>query len=275
MGLGALQRFTSAKRQHTLDTLLNALQTDDRIVGVVVVGSAAIGFDDEYSDIDLSVVIAPAVDVRVVFDEWHTRIYQMLPMVAHFETQYGPDNFLHGFLLENFLELDIGFLPLGTLYAKRERWQMAFDRTGGDIPRIMQTTWVERDIPDPSTIYQRNLASIWHYITHVSICLQREHCWRALHYLEHLRNRTVALAALRYDVNASHFREADQLPADFLAALQTTLVTQPDAVVIARGLRAAVTLYFEQARALDERFGVDVAASLERAMDAFIASVGD
>ncbi len=113
--------FSPAERQGTLNRILTALQGDDRIAGVLIVGSGAIGFDDIYSDIDLSVVVAEENNVLPVFREWRTWIKELLPVIHCFETDFGSNNYLYGFLLDNFLELDIGFLCLTNLVAKRSR----------------------------------------------------------------------------------------------------------------------------------------------------------
>jgi predicted nucleotidyltransferase len=61
--------FTPQERQQVLNRLLAALQTDPRIVGVLIVGSGTAGFQDDYSDIDLSVVVESEGDVLSVFRE--------------------------------------------------------------------------------------------------------------------------------------------------------------------------------------------------------------
>ena len=117
--------FSPEERQGILDRVLSVLQNDARIAGVLIVGSGAVGFDDEYSDIDLSVVVAEEDDVTLVFREWRGQIESLLSVIQCFESYYGPNNYLYGFLLSNFLELDIGFLCLANLIAKKPRWEIA------------------------------------------------------------------------------------------------------------------------------------------------------
>ncbi|MCI0395633.1 MAG: nucleotidyltransferase domain-containing protein [Chloroflexi bacterium] len=212
-------------RQTTLDRLLAALQTDNRIAGALLVGSAATGFNDDLSDIDLSVVVAQEAQVTAVFHDWQQRIPTLFPVIHSFEATYGPNNFLVAFWLETFLELDLGFLCLANLVAKRDRWQVAFDRSGR-IESLMRASWAGRPAPDVQALYLATLDSLWHYAGHVAISVQRRHFWRALHYLDEIRDRTITLAGLRRQLDTRHFRQVDRLPPELLARLEQTLISQ-------------------------------------------------
>ena len=65
-------------------------------------------------------VVAAADDVKAVFRDWRVRIEEILPVIHCVEVTYGPNNYLYAFLLDGFLELDIGFLCLTNPLAKRE-----------------------------------------------------------------------------------------------------------------------------------------------------------
>ena len=253
--------FSPGQRQQVLDRVLAALETDERIAGVLVVGSDAVGFDDRYSDIDLSVVIAAEDQVLLAFREWRSRIERLLPVIHCLEAIYGPNNYLHGFLLEGFLEVDIGFVSFANLVARRERWKLAFDRSG-KIEGIMQSSWQNRPQRDLRAGYFRRLDSVWHYITHVVIALKRNQPWKAMNYLEVIRNRTIELAGLRLGLDTGHFRQVDQMPAEFLSDLQKALISSTDHADILRALKMAAACFFREAQALDEMLGLNTARPL-------------
>jgi predicted nucleotidyltransferase len=261
--------FSPEERQSVLDRILLALRSDSRIAGVLIVGSGAGGFEDRYSDIDLSVVVAEEDEVLPVFGEWRGWIEQLFPIVHRFEITYGPSNYLHGFLLDGYLELNIGFLCLANLSARRERWEVAFDRSG-KIEGIMQSSWAERPQTDIRAAYLRRLNSIWHYIIQVAVALERGQPWRALHELEQIRNRTVELAGLRRGLETRHFRQVDRMPEEFLAELKETLVSTTDSADIMRALKVAAASSFREARVLDEMLGLDVARGLEFKMQEYL-----
>jgi hypothetical protein len=263
--------FTPYERQHTLDRLLAALETDPRITGVIIVGSGAVGFEDGYSDIDLAVVVGAAEDLTPVFREWKGRVEELFNVLHYFETIYGPRSFLHGFLLQGFLEVDMGFVCLADLSAKRARWKVAFDRSG-EIKDIMRSSWEQRPRPDVQALYLKRLNSIWYYITHTAIALERGRPWMALCHLEEIRNRAIELAGLREGLEIKHFRQADQMPAGLLDELGQTLSSAASDDV-ARALGAATTCFFRQAKELDQVLGLDVAGELEEKMQVYLNTV--
>jgi len=267
------QLFSPSERQDILHRLLDAIQSDDRVAGVVLVGSAPVGFEDEYSDIDLSVVVEHGHDVAPVFRWWQDHMKDIIPVVHSFETEYAPNNLLCGFLLDNFLEVDIGFLCLQNLVARRERWKVAFDRTG-KIEGIMHTTWANRTSPDIRGLYLHLFDSIWHYIMHSAVCTERGQHLRALHYLEELRNRIVEVAGLHLGLETRNFRQADQLPPSLRSALEVTLVSKPERTEILRALKSATTLFFSEAQRLEKTLGLNHAGSLKKRMMQFLSFFG-
>jgi predicted nucleotidyltransferase len=258
--------FTPADRQQILDHLLADFATDARIVGVLVVGSGAVGFDDEHSDIDLAVVAASAAEVEPVASAWEQRIRECWTVRGHFSNTREPNLILHGFLLDNFLEIDIGFQHPDNLIARRERWLVAWDRTG-QLADQMRTSWANRRASDRQGILQHHLDGSWYYITHVTVGVQRGQLWRALSDLDMLRAYAVELTGLRLGIETEHFRDVHQLPPDVLAELNTTLVTRLEPAEITRALRATAAFFFREARALS---GEDGVSDLERSMTTYM-----
>ena len=240
--------FTHGERQRVLDTLLDALKDDGRIAGALVVGSGAVGFKDDFSDVDLAVVIASEADVEPVFRDWDGKIRALFPVVTRFETHYGPNAFLYGFLLENFLELDIGFVCLNNLVARRPHWQIAFDRSG-KIQSIMEASLVNKFEPKAPDYYQHYLNSVWHYIMHSAICVRRKQSWRAVYYLGMVRQQTLELAGLRLGLETKNFRQVDQLPSDILLPLQQSFPSELNPEKIMHAIQTASQCFFNEVAA--------------------------
>jgi predicted nucleotidyltransferase len=99
--------FTPKEREETAERVSRALGDDSRVGGVVVVGSLA-HQADRWSDIDLAVVVSGDEDLAAITSDWLGRLYELLPVVHHFETAFG-ETLVRGFLLENLLELDLAF----------------------------------------------------------------------------------------------------------------------------------------------------------------------
>lgn len=211
--------YSPAEREAILKRLLTALRSDQRIVGLLVVGSGAEGFADVYSDIDLCAVTTSADDVRPAFQEWGVKIREMLPVFHSFESVRGANIYLWILLLENFLEIDLCFLCLDDLEARRNRWKTVFDRSG-KIEGIMQSSWENRPKPNLEETYRYRLGSIWHYISYAAVAVQRDQPWRSIYEIEQIRNQTIELRGLREELETKRFRHVDQMSADFLAELE-------------------------------------------------------
>jgi len=261
--------FTEVERLAALEILLGAMRKDERLAGVLLVGSAAEGFDDRFSDIDLTVVVDDQFPVPILFAAWKNRIAELLPVVSTFEVHYADNMVLAGFLLDNFLELDIGFLGFTDLFAKRGRWKVAFDRTG-QIDDIMLASWNNRTETSLETEYHHLLDSIWHYITHVTISLARGHKWRALHYLETVRTKVIELACIRRGFDPHHFRPVHQLPSYFLDELQETLLVDMADEEIYRALEKLTALFFTECHAIDQMLGNDLSTELHARMKTYL-----
>ena len=264
--------YSPEYRQDTLDRVLHALEADERITGVIIVGSGAVGFDDDYSDIDLCIV-CPDDATQAIYEDWGERFENLLPVIHCCPVTYNPSSHLYALLLDGFLELDAGFIGIGSLAAKRERWKVAFDRSG-KIASIMTASWESRKPIDPEREYLPRVAGIWHHVLHVGSALRRGQPWKALHYLETIRNRTIELAGLRLGLGIDHFREADRLPANLLAELAQTIPQQTDDAEIIRALECAVGCFFREAREYDSTLGLTYCGTLEPKMREFLSLLG-
>ena len=261
--------YSPAEREATLNRLLTALQSDQRIAGLLVVGSGAEGFEDVYSDIDLCAVTTLADDVRPAFQEWGVKIREMLPVFHSVESVRGANIYLWILLLENFLEIDLCFLCLDDLEARRNRWKTVFDRSGR-IEDIMQSSWENRPKPNLEETYRYRLGSILHYISYATVAIQRDQPWRAMYEIEQIRNQTVELRGLREELETKRFRHVDQMSDDFLMSLEQTLVLSLRRVDLMNVLRAATTCFFREAQHYDKMLNLNLAEDFETKMKAYL-----
>lgn len=268
--MGATKLYDSHSRTMVLQKLHEAIGTDPRVTGLLLVGSGAQGFTDEWSDLDFAAVVSDEHGALAVFRDWGSRVQKVIPVLWSFSDIRGPEAGLYALLLRDFLEVDISFQSLKTLSARSANWQVLFDRTG-QVREIMERSWSEQATPNLEEQYLRRLDSIWHYVSHVSISVRRGHLWQAMHYLQEFRDRTIALEGLVSGVQTRHFREVDRLPKDRLAALEGTLPTclGPDELV--RALREATDCFFHVAGRLDDLFGKRHSRLLQEAMGEYLS----
>ncbi len=261
--------YSPATREATLNHLLTALQNDQRIAGLLVVGSGAEGFADVYSDIDLCAVTTSADDVRPAFQEWGVKIREMLPVFHSLESARGTNIYLWILLLENFLEIDLCFLCLDDLEARRNRWKTVFDRSGR-IEGIMQSSWKNRPKPNLEDTYRYRLGSIWHYISYAAVAVQRDQPWRAIYEIEQIRNQTIELRGLREELETKRFRHVDQMSADFLVELEQTRVLSLRSVDLMKALRATTTCFFREVQHYDKILNLKLAERFETKVKAYL-----
>jgi hypothetical protein len=88
--------------------------------------------------------------------------------------------------------------------------------------------------------------------------------------LDLIRQQTVQLAAMNYNVDTRNYSEVDQLPEMLLIKLRHTLPTGVDPVAIRRALHATTDLFFQQATLLEKRIDLKLADELRTKMWPYI-----
>jgi hypothetical protein len=260
--------FTPDERQHTLDWLLADLHADERVAGVVIAGSGAFGFRDKLSDIDICVVVLCEDNRVAVYEDWRERVRESFSILHLCETS-NPIVRSAFLLLAGFLGVDAFFVSLDNLHARRARWRVAWDRTE-KVNEIMLRTWENRKRPDVSDQYVERLDYVWHRIIPCVVAVKRGWLLEALDHLATLRTQATDLAFLSEGVEERHHRQMGQLPAAFLSRLEKSLPRSLDPEEILRALRITMDCFFEPARLLDERLGLESARELEKIMREYL-----
>ncbi len=75
--------FTQEQRERLRKGLVSAAYADTRITGAAVTGSAAVGREDRWSDIDLALCVAADADHEQVLADWTDRMYREHAAVHH------------------------------------------------------------------------------------------------------------------------------------------------------------------------------------------------
>lgn len=212
--------YTPEERDQVAARVLAQLRADERAERVELSGSGVHGYADRWSDVDILVVAGKGVDHRNLADSWTARMYELFPVVHDFRVSFGEEH-VRGVLLENFLEVDLGFQP----------WRAAGEEGS-----------TERDLsPDAEAGFA------WHDVLHAAVAIRRGRPWRAHYYIGLLRWRTLALAG----ADMSEYKGADDVRAQLLEALADTLPRSLDAAELLRATRAVVPLFFAELRAYD------------------------
>lgn len=193
--------FTAEERERLREKLIAAAQADARITGAAQLGSAAIGKQDKWSDIDLALCLAPDASFDAILQDWTTRLHGDCGAVAHLDVKRG-EILYRVFLLPNTLQIDISFWPAADFRALGPRFKLIFGTA--HEPR-----------PAPVTEAKDLIGMGWLYALHVRSALARGRRLQAEYMLSGMRNEMLALACLRHGLVAVQARGVDELPHDF------------------------------------------------------------
>jgi predicted nucleotidyltransferase len=233
--------FTPEEREETAQRVSRLLGDDSRVEAVVVVGSLA-GQADRWSDIDLEVLVADDEELAPVTTDWVRHLYELLPVIHHFETAFG-ETLVRGFLLENLLELDLAFERAGQFSI----WgpaRVVFDRSGS-VAKASNAP-VQGDPHSADRAGEAGFA--WHDVLHACIAVRRGRPWQGLWYLERVRNRTLKLAQERRGFYADFFDYVDDLPVEELTPFEDSLVVSLDPESLLGAIEVATRAFLAELR---------------------------
>ncbi|MDN3240822.1 nucleotidyltransferase domain-containing protein [Glycomyces tritici] len=227
--------FNTADRERLRDTLIAAAEHDGGVVGAALVGSAATGREDAWSDIDLMLQIEG--DPDAVAERWTARFYAEHGAVHHLDVI--ADGVLYRvFLLDSSLQVDVSFWPRDRFRATEPGFKLLFGTPNPPTePRA------------PDRTHMTGMG--WLYALHARSAIKRDRHWQAAMMLDHLRDTVLALACARFGLNPHHGREAHKLPPEILAALAAARAASVDREELTRSNTALLECFAAEVAAHD------------------------
>jgi predicted nucleotidyltransferase len=212
--------FTPEDRALLREALIAAARADPRITGAALTGSAAVGAEDRWSDIDLALGVAGGADPGRVVADWTERMYREGGAVHHLDVYLG-DTLFRVFLLANTLQVDLAFWPAAEFGAI------------GPTFRLLFGTANERPVrPPPAAAGLIGMG--WLYALHARSSIARGRAWQAEYMVSGMRDQVLALACLRHGAPAVEGRGIDSLPPEATAAVAAGLVRSLDTAELRR-----------------------------------------
>ncbi len=212
--------FTPEERERLREALVCAAYADTRITGAAVTGSAAVGREDRWSDIDLAWCVAADADLGQMLADWTDRMYDEHAAVHHVDVTRGVTLY-RVFLLASTLQVDLAFWPAAEFGAIAPTFRLLFG-TANERPTA----------PAPAAAELIGLG--WLYALHARSSIARGRVWEAEYMISGARDQVLALACLRHDVPAVQGRGMDSLPPEITAALTGALVCSLDVAELSR-----------------------------------------
>ncbi len=229
--------FTVAQRTTMLRELLDHARSDPTVAAAALVGSAASGAADRWSDIDLALRLEPDADLLATADAWQARLQTTHEIVGQLDLWAGPALY-RVFLRADTLQVDLSFWPSASFASNGEPFTVLFGEANVQTP--------------PADVDRRELIGwAWLYALHVRSAVARGLAWRAVHMLNGLRDQVVALACLRHGLPAHQGRGVDRLPEPVLSHLGRSLVGAPDPGLLSAAFEGLVQLLLDEVHAVD------------------------
>jgi len=238
--------------RNMLSKCVQLLEADSRVEGAYVVGSMADGTFDDYSDIDLYIVVK---------DERYTEAYQerfrfaeqIGDVLSTFEIEW-PNCQLLGAIYRNYMEVDFCYTMLEKVEVFSDRYKILLDRTG----RVRQTL-VKKDFTVDARKELRTQTEFALYnLLHAVHMLKRGEYWSSIKQIETLRRRIVVLMdlSLGKDIAEEYRRLESLFPLKVEKKLRKTLCSYGNRA-IEKSIAAAVQLFCEVGKELAGKFSVE------------------
>ena len=215
--------FTPQRRERLFDTLVAKARSDDRIIAAAVVGSASVGREDRWSDLDLALGLAEAAEMSEIMADWTETMYRDHGTVHHLDVWRGPSCF-RVFLLADTLQVDVAFRPPPDFRATSSTFRLLFGEASDHPPA-----------PPPDANELIGLG--WVYALHVRSSLERGRVWQAENMLSHMRENVLALACLRHGLPTYEGRGIDELPPNVTESLTEVLPRSANVAELRRAFR--------------------------------------
>jgi predicted nucleotidyltransferase len=181
------------QHQASLHAIVAHYENDSRILAVAVFGSLGRGNWDEYSDIDLDVVIADGVNLNAV--EEITRLCQTFELLGERLAVIVPDdNDAADVVFESLLQLSVRYHPLADTHPNIvETLQVLWSRI--DQSAIAAAGQAKRRPHQP---VEEILAECVRYAAVADVALQRHGLWDAIEIVHRLRTLLMVLYTLTH-----------------------------------------------------------------------------
>ncbi len=225
--------FTTEERERVRAELIAVARSDLDVIGAALVGSAARGREDAWSDIDLALQLAQTADEPAVVARW-TRLVRERFGVADTLDVVAPGGVrFRVFLLRSSLQLDLSFWPADQFRATEEGFAVLFGTPN------------EPTAPHPPDI-DRAVGMGWLYALHARSALARGKLWQTVLMLDGLRDQVLELMCARNGLNAWHGREIDALPDVDRALLRQSRATDVSAGELSRSKRELLAAFLAE-----------------------------
>ena len=218
--------FSAEDRDRLREQIIAAARADKRITGAAMTGSAALGDEDEWSDIDLFFGLGDADELAGAMAGMTELMYREHDALHHFDVVAGPATY-RVFLMASTLQVDLAFTPASSFGAVTRSFKVLFGEP------------VEREHYEPPAAMSL-LDYGWLYALHARSSIERRKVWQAEYMLGMVRDQVLAAACVRHGLPWREGRGMDRLPGEEKHRLEATLARSLDPGELRRALKGVI-----------------------------------
>ena len=179
--------FTVQDRQETFDFILSIAKACEKIVALVQVGSGAVGFTDDHSDLDFVVALDSNDSMKEVMDYFHQKVSQKYEIIYHGQIELRR---LEVFVLSNLLEIDLGFGCYEQAAAMKPAFKVLYDKTDVVEQKMIDSRkWMDDAIfgDKQKKDIEFICSLVWHRLMQAAVAINRGALLRARGTIEYVR----------------------------------------------------------------------------------------
>lgn len=270
-GMSPSEPGAPAEHDDVIARFVESCSADDRIAAVFLGGSRARGEADEFSDIDLCVIVADDdyTDVISGREAFVRTLGEPL-----FLEDFGKESQLLAILADG-TDLDLFFFARSDLDSIRSGPHVVLLDKEGIL------AGAEFSVPEPDHAarveqLRQILSWFWHDLAHFTTAIGRGQLWWAAGQLEQLRNYCVNLARIEQGLEEEdepYWKLDDEISTDPLGPLRATFCAMERDAMLRAG-RDVVTFFRERAPVVARTNGLTYPAELDRLISGHLARLG-
>lgn len=220
--MGAI--FNKNDRMDTFEYVLASAKDCDRIVSLIQVGSGAVGYHDDKSDLDFVAALDAEESMIEAMNYMHRVISDKYELLFFKQVE---ETHLQVYLLSNMLEIDIGFGGYEHAAARKPAFKVLYDRTGVVEEKMIKSMeWMNQtkygDKRENDIAVAGNTA--WARLMHAAVAIKRGNYFRVIGEMEYVRKLYINLLGNRYFKESVLNKEIDDLPEEEKEKIKSTLV---------------------------------------------------
>lgn len=228
--------FKIEERSETYMWLAYEFRTMDQVKALIQVGSGATGYKDQYSDIDLVLVVDKHEDVQVTIEQVTRLILEKYPKTQYKIYKHHDQVQVGCYFLDHFLELDLGVWTRQMLHTTKPDYRVVFS----ELDLTDQLVYSPKTI-DVSKIRKDHMSKLWQFVNDACIGIKRQQHIKAMKAIQVIKDMLQELICLRHGIEYDYDKQIDNLESRFTELY----FGEFDKNKLGQHLKRVLDLYFE------------------------------